>query len=93
MLLESNKIYKRNYFADSYMLPTLEITGSAQVYVSNKSSKPASTSEMILESNFKNNEINTVIAMTRWICVVYDDSSDSDNAVYEMGLIESPYKG
>ena len=92
MLLESGKIYKRKYFADSYMLPTLEITGSAQVYVSNKGTKPESTSDMKLETDFESNKINTVIAMTRWICVVYDDS-DEDNGVYEMGLVENPYKG
>ena len=83
MLLESGKIYKRKYFADSYMLPTLEITGSAQVYVSNKGEKPTSTSDMKLEDGFENNKINTVIAMTRWICVVYEESSDESNAVYD----------
>lgn len=88
MLLESGKIYKRKYFADSYMLPTLEITGSAQVYVSNKGEKPTSTSDMKLEDGFENDKINTVIAMTRWICVVYSDGSE----VYEMGLVENPYK-
>ena len=92
MLLESGKIYKRKYFADSYMLPTLEITGSAQVYVSNKGEKPTSTSDMKLEDGFENDKINTVIAMTRWICVVYEESSDESNAVYEMGLVENPYK-
>ena len=91
MLLESGKIYQRKYFADSYMLPTLQIKGSAQIYVSNQGEKPTSTSEMVLESDFEDNTINTVIAMTRWICAVYEDSDDS-NAVYEMGLIENPYK-
>lgn len=88
MLLQSNKIYQRRYFVDSMMLPTLEIKGEAQVYVSNKGEKPASVDEMVLEENFENNTINTVIAMTRWICVVYSN----DTEVYEMGLIESPYK-
>ena len=88
MLLESGKIYQRKYFADSYMLPTLQIKGSAQIYVSNQGEKPASTSEMVLESDFEDDAINTVIAMTRWICAVYD----SGNEVYEMGLIENPYK-
>lgn len=91
MLLESGKIYQRKYFADSYMLPTLQIKGSAQIYVSNQGEKPASISEMILESDFEDDTINTVIAMTRWIAAVYEDSDES-NAVYEMGLIENPYK-
>lgn len=91
MLLESGKIYQRKYFADSYMLPTLQIKGSAQIYVSNQGEKPTSISEMILESDFEDDTINTVIAMTRWIAAVYEDSDES-NAVYEMGLIENPYK-
>ena len=87
MLLQSGKIYQRKYFTDSYMLPTLEINGEAEIYVSNKSEKPASINEMVLETNFENDTINTVIAMTRWICAVYNNGS-----VYEMGLVESPYK-
>ena len=47
---------------------------------------------MKLEDGFENDKINTVIAMTRWICVVYEESSDESNAVYEMGLVENPYK-
>ena len=89
MLLESGKIYQRKYFADSLMLPSLEIVGSAEIYVSNKGTKPTSTSEMVLEDNFEDGKINTVMAMTRWICAVYSD----DSKVYEMGLIENPYKG
>ena len=88
MLLESGKIYQRQYFNDSYMLPTLEIDGTAQIYVSNKSQKPESVSEMILESDFEDDTINTVISMTRWIAAVYDEN----NYVYEMGLVENPYK-
>ena len=91
MLLQSGKIYQRKYFSDSYMLPTLQIKGEAQVYVSNEGSKPTSINEMILEENFENNTINTVIGMTKWICVVYDESDES-NSVYEMGLVESPYR-
>lgn len=89
MLLESGKIYKRSYFSDSYMLPSLEITGNASIYVSNKGKKPEDISEMKLEEDFQNNKINTVISMTRWICAVYEGES----AVYEMGLVENPYKG
>jgi hypothetical protein len=88
MLLESGKIYQRKYFADSYMLPTLQIKGSAQVYVSNQAEKPQSISEMIEETDFEDDTINTVIAMTRWIAVVYD----SGNEVYEMGLVQTPYR-
>lgn len=88
MLLESGKIYKRQYFNDSHMLPTLEIDGEAQIYVSNKPEQPTSTSEMILETAFEDDQVNTVIAMTRWICAVYSSGS----AVYEMGLVENPYK-
>ena len=29
--------------------------------------------------------------MTRWIAVTYDAESDDSNAVFEMGLVESPY--
>ena len=88
MLLQSGKIYQRKYFIDSQMLPTLEINGEAEIYVSNKSEKPSSINEMVLETNFENDTINTVIAMTRWICAVYSNG----NTVYEMGLVESPYK-
>lgn len=89
MKLESGKIYKRRYFNDSHMLPTLEIIGGANVYVSNKGDEPLSISEMQLETDFENNKINTVIAMTRWICAVFDSTTE----VYEMGLVENPYKG
>lgn len=88
MLLESGKIYQRKYYVDSYMLPTLQIKGSAQVYVSNQGTKPESVDEMVLEENFEDDTINTVIAMTRWIAAVYD----SDSEVNEMGLVENPYK-
>lgn len=88
MLLKSGEIYQRKYFADSYMLPTLQIKGEAQIYVSNQGTKPESIDEMVLEENFEDDTINTVIAMTRWIAAVYD----SGNEVYEMGLVENPYK-
>ena len=89
MLLKSGKIYQRKYFADSYMLPTLQIKGSAQVYVSNDTKRPESTNDMVLEEGFEGDKINTVIAMTRWICVVFSGNSK----VFEMGLVENPYKG
>lgn len=88
MILESNKIYQRKYFVDALLCPTLEIKGSAQIYISNSAQKPNSTDEMILEDGFENNKINTVIGMTRWICAVYEEGS----SVNEMGLIENPYK-
>lgn len=88
MLLESGKIYQRKYFADSYMLPTLQIKGSAQIYVSNQGEKPTSTAEMVLETDFEDDAINTIVAMTRWIAVIYESGSE----VYEMGLVENPYK-
>lgn len=87
MILQSGKIYQRHYFSDSMMLPTLQIKGTAQIYVSNQGTKPQSISEMVLEEDFENDAINTVIAMTRWIVAVYDTGS----TVYEMGLVESPY--
>lgn len=87
MILQSGKIYQRHYFSDSMMLPTLQIKGTAQIYVSNQGTKPQSISEMVLEEDFENDAINTVIAMTRWIAAVYDTGS----TVYEMGLVESPY--
>lgn len=88
MLLQSGKIYQRKYYADSYMLPTLQIKGTAKVYVSNQSEKPELVTDMIEETDFEDNTINTVIAMTRWIAVTYD----SGNEVYEMGLVENPYR-
>lgn len=88
MLLESGKIYQRKYYADSYMLPTLQIKGTAKVYVSNQPEKPELVTDMIEETDFEDDTINTVIAMTRWIAVTYD----SGNEVYEMGLVENPYR-
>lgn len=88
MQLESGKIYQRKYFVDSHMLPTLQIDGTAQIYVSNKGEQPASVDEMVLETDFEDDAINTVLAMTRWIAAVYS----GDSKVYEMGLIENPYK-
>lgn len=92
MLLESGKIYKRQYFKDSYLCPTLEIVGSATIYVSNKSTKPENVSEMSELSNIESDSLNVITGMTRWICAQYNDDSDESNAVYEMGLVESPYK-
>ena len=96
MLLESGKIYKRNYFKDSLLCPTLEIIGSATIYVSNKTEKPESIAEMTQLANIEANSLNVITGMTRWICAQYDDDSDDDgiidNMVFEMGLVESPYK-
>lgn len=88
MILESGKIYQRKYFVDSLLCPTLEIKGNAQIYVSNSSTQPESTADMIQDTDFEANKINTVIGMTRWICAVYEEGSE----VNEMGLITSPYK-
>lgn len=89
MILESGKIYQRKYFTDSLMCPTLEIKGSAKIYVSNSATEPESTTDMALESDFEDGKVNTIIGMTRWICAVYEEGSE----VREMGLISSPYKG
>lgn len=89
MILESGKVYQRQYFVDSLMCPTLEIKGAAKIYVSNSGIKPASVDEMVLETDFENGKVNTVVGMTRWICAIYDEGSE----VREMGLVSSPYKG
>ena len=89
MILKSGEIYQRQYFVDSLMCPTLEIKGTAKIYVSNSGAKPVSVDEMVLEADFENGKVNTVIGMTRWICAVYEEGSE----VREMGLISSPYKG
>lgn len=89
MVLKSGEIYQRQYFVDSLMCPTLEIKGTAKIYISNSGIKPISVNEMVLETDFENGKVNTVIGMTRWICAVYEEGSE----VREMGLISSPYKG
>lgn len=89
MILKSGEIYQRQYFVDSLMCPTLEIKGTAKIYVSNSGIKPVSVDEMVLETEFEDGKVNTVIGMTRWICAVYEEGSE----VREMGLISSPYKG
>ena len=91
MLLESGKIYKRNYFKDAYLCPTLQIVGSATIYVSNQGTKPESLDEMVQLSDISSNSLQVFTGMTRWIAAQYDDSDES-NAVYEMGLVETPYK-
>lgn len=89
MTLESGKIYLRKYYPqEQVLLPTLELTGSVQVYVSNKAQQPADVSEMILCEEFENDKINSVVGMTRWIAVVYSNGSSAD----EMGLIENPFR-
>ena len=89
MTLESGKIYLRKYFPqETVLLPTLELTGNVEVYVSNKPTKPASISEMKLSEDFENNKINSVVGMTRWIAVVYSSGSSAD----EMGLVENPFR-
>ena len=98
MLLKSGKIYKRNYFRDAYLCPTLQIVGAADIYVSNKSEKPESVSEMVQLEDINANSLQVFTGMTRWIAAVYNESEDSDddgnpdNAVYEMGLVENPYR-
>lgn len=89
MILKSGEVYQRQYFVDSLMCPTLEIKGTAKIYISNSGIKPISVDEMVLETDFENGKVNTVIGMTRWICAVYEEGSE----VREMGLISSPYKG
>lgn len=89
MTLESGKIYIRRYYsAEMPLLPTLELTGSVEVYVSNKTTKPTDVSEMKLSEDFENDKINSVIGMTRWIAVVYSSGSSAE----EMGLIENPFR-
>lgn len=89
MTLESGKIYLRKYFPqEQVLLPTLELTGEVQVYVSNKSTKPTSVNEMKLSEEFENDKINSVVGMTRWIAVVYSSGSSAD----EMGLVENPFR-
>ncbi len=89
MIMESGKIYLRKYISpDLVLLPTLELTGEVEVYVSNKAEKPANVSEMKLSEDFENDKINSVIGMTRWICCVYTGDSKAE----EMGLISSPFK-
>lgn len=89
MILESGKIYLRKYYpAETTILPTLELKGNVQVYVSNSGTKPTSTSDMLLCEEFENNKINSVIGMTRWIAVVYSDGSSAN----EMGLVENPLR-
>lgn len=91
MLLESGKIYKRNYFRDAYLCPTLQIVGTANIYVSNKGTKPNDINEMVQLEDINANSLQVFTGMTRWIAAQYDDS-DETNAVYEMGLVENPYK-
>jgi len=92
MLMESGKIYQRKYFKDSLLCPTLEIKGTATVYVSNATKKPADVSEMSELKNIEPNSLLVLTGMTKWIAVSYEDSDESTE-VYEMGLIKSPYVG
>lgn len=87
MLMESGKIYQRKYFKDSLLCPTLEIKGTATVYVSNKSEKPNDVSEMSELQNIEANSLLVMTGMTKWIAVSYSSGTE----VYEMGLIKCPY--
>lgn len=89
MILESGKIYLRKYYPkETTILPTLELKGNVEVYVSNSGPKPADTSEMLLCDEFENDKVNSVIGMTRWIAVVYSSGSSAN----EMGLVENPLR-
>ena len=92
MLLESGKIYQRRYFRDAYLCPTLQIIGTADIYVSNKNEKPESIADMVKLSDINPNSFQVFTGMTRWIAATYEQDSDDSNAVYEMGLVESPYR-
>ena len=88
MLLESGKIYKRYLANRLNICPSIELKGSVSLYVSDKGQRPSSISEMSLVGDIKQNAINTILAQTRWIAVVYND----DNSLaYEMGIVQSPF--
>lgn len=87
MILKSNRIYKIFKYDAPMYCPTLSIKGEANIYVSLSATKPNSTDDMFLIDDFKNDTINTVIGMFRWICPVYGDGS----LVEECGLCSSPF--
>lgn len=88
MKLKSEQIYKIYVYNAPMYCPTLSIKGNAQIYVSLSGEKPESYDDMLLVSEFESNKVNTVIGMFRWICAVYDETS---NSVEECGLVSSPF--
>lgn len=88
MLLESGKIYKRYLGNRIAMCPSIELQGDVSFYVSDKGAKPNSTSEMDLIENVRQNYINSILANTRWIAVVYNTD---ESAAYEMGIVTNPF--
>ena len=89
MIMESGKVYLRKFYPqETTILPTLELKGDVQVYVSNNGTKPTDISEMLLCEEFETDKINSVIGMTRWIAFVYSDGASAN----EMGLIENPLR-
>ena len=88
MLLESGKIYK-TYIANRLkMCPSIELRGDVSFYVSDKGIKPNSINEMELINNVRQNYINSILAQTRWIAVVYNTD---ESAAYEMGIVTNPF--
>lgn len=87
MQLKSGQVYKIYVYNAPMYCPTLSIKGEAQIYVSLSAEMPKSTNEMFLVDDFKNDAINTVIGMFRWICPVYESGSN----VEECGLVTSPF--
>lgn len=88
MLMKSGKIYRRLLYSPiRLMCPSIEIKGTATLYVSDSSTRPNSVNEMQKINNLKSDAINSILSMTRWIAVTYEEGTE----VYEMGLIESPF--
>lgn len=86
MKLKSNHIYKFYHYKNKLQLPTLSIRGNADVYMSLKSKKPSSVNEMTKIEGFESDQINSILGMVRWICVIFDENT----IVEDDGLVTSP---
>lgn len=89
MLLDKDIIYTTYRKSPFLMMPSLQISEGVKVYISNKGPKPNSISEMIEDTGFKSDKINSFVSVPRWIAITCEGD---DYEAYECGLIESPFK-
>lgn len=88
MNLVSGEIYRCIPYLQAQVLPTLQIKGSATIYVSLAQTKPTDISEMTDVTDEVEEGLNTLSGQIRYICAVFGSGS----SVAESGIVSSQNK-
>lgn len=89
MILDTDTIYQTYRKSPFLMMPSLQISEGVKVYISNKGPKPSSISEMVEDTGFQANKINSFVSIPRWIAIT---ATSDDYEAYECGLLTNPFK-